>query len=89
MNQPISWCSEGWWQTAEGKLILPTSLARSIFKKIHRVTHMALRCMADTVRQSKVTFRDMRSTMESIVSCCKACQLTNTHSTAKHPGSCV
>lgn len=42
--------------------------------------------MADTVRQSKVTFRDIQSTIENIVSSCKACQLTNTHSTAKHLG---
>lgn len=33
-NQPMSW-----WQMAKGKLILPTSLARSIFRKIHSHSH--------------------------------------------------
>jgi hypothetical protein len=29
----------------------------------------------------------MQHTTENTVSSCKACQLTNTHNTAKHPGS--
>jgi hypothetical protein len=36
----MSLCSEDWWQMANGKLILPTSLTRSILRKFHRVTHM-------------------------------------------------
>ena len=69
-NQPRSRCSEGWWQTAESKLILHTSLARSILRKIHRVTHMGVKRMADTVRQSKVTFRNLQRSIENIVSSC-------------------
>ena len=86
-NQPMSQCSEGWLQTAEGKLIVPTSLERSVLRKIHRVTHMGVIWMADAVRQSKVTFRDTQNTVKSIVSSCRACQLTNTHNTTKHLGS--
>ena len=74
---------------AEGKLILTTSLSRSILRKIYTVTHMGVRWMADKVRQSKVTFRNMQHTMENIVSSCKACQLTNTHNTVKHSDSCL
>ena len=69
-NQPMSRCSEGWWQTAEGKLIVPTSLARSVLRKIHRVTHMGVIWMADAVRQSKVTFRNLQRSIENIVSSC-------------------
>jgi hypothetical protein len=65
-NQPMSRCSEVWWQTAEGKLILPTSLARSILRKIYSVIYMGVRWMADAVRQSKVTF--MQCIIENIVS---------------------
>jgi hypothetical protein len=72
---------------AEGKLILPASLARAILRKIHRVTPMGVKGMVDAVRQSKVIFRNMQHTIKDVVSSCKACQLTNTHSTAKHPGS--
>lgn len=72
-NQPMSRCSEVWWQTAEGKLILPTSLARSILRKIYSVIYMGVRWMADAVRQSKVTFRDTQNTVKSIVSSCRAC----------------
>lgn len=39
---------------------------------------MGIRRMADAVRQSKVTFKDIQSTLEDIVTNCKACQLTNT-----------
>jgi hypothetical protein len=67
-NQPMSWCSVGWWQTAEGKLILPTSLTRSILRKIHRVTYMGVRQMTDAVKQPKMTFRDMQNTIENVVS---------------------
>ena len=69
-NQPRSRCSEGWWQTAEGKLIVPTSLERSVLRKIHRVTHMGVIWMADAVRQSKVTFRNLQRSIENIVSSC-------------------
>ena len=48
---------------------------------------MGVRWMADKVRQSKVTFRKMQHTIKNSVSSCKACQLSNTHNTAKHPGS--
>jgi hypothetical protein len=49
-NQPMSQCSEGWLQTAEGKLILPTSPEIFILRKIHRVTHTGVKQMADAVR---------------------------------------
>ena len=67
---------------AEGKLILPTSLARSILRKIHRITHMGVKWMADAVGQSEVTFRTMQHTTVDTVSSCKGCQLTNPHNTA-------
>jgi hypothetical protein len=48
---------------------------------------MGVRQMADVARQSKMTFKDIQSTLENIVKNCKACQLTNTPSNPKHPGS--
>ncbi|XP_060222450.1 protein NYNRIN-like isoform X1 [Meriones unguiculatus] len=86
-NQPMSQCLEGWWHSSEGKLILPNSLARTILKKIHRVTHMGSKRMADAVRQSKVTFRDIHKTIDDIVTNCKACQLTNATNQSQHPGT--
>lgn len=48
---------------------------------------MVVRWMADAVRLSKLTFRDMQNIIESIVSCFRACQLTSTHNTTKYPGT--
>ena len=50
---------------------------------------MGVKWIADTVRQSKVTFSDMQNTTENIVSSCKVCESSNTPNTAKHPGSCL
>lgn len=42
-NQLMSQCSEGKWQSVEGKLILCPSLAKTIVRKIHTVTNMQVR----------------------------------------------
>lgn len=57
----MSQCLESWWQSAEGKLVIPNSSGETILKKIQRVTHMGIRRTADVVRQSKVTFKSVHS----------------------------
>jgi hypothetical protein len=48
---------------------------------------MGVRWMAESVRQSKATFRDIQNIIQSRVTSYRACQLTNTHNTTKYPDS--
>jgi hypothetical protein len=85
-NQPLSQCLEGWWWLTDGKLILPTSLAKTILKKIQSLTWEwdKLPTQWDNLRWLS---RIWRITIEDIVSSCRSCQLTNTHNTPRHSGS--
>ena len=74
----------GWWRAADSSLILPEELGKQVLLGMHHATHLGTRKMQDLIRHAKITMRDVRSTIENIVSTCKACQLTNA---ARHPAN--
>lgn len=52
----------GWWQSTEGKLILPISLARTILRKTHSHSHgHQMNECSDVVREPEVTLKNMQS----------------------------
>ena len=55
--------------------------------KMHHATHLGTWKMQDLIRHAKITMRDIRPTIENIVSTCKACQLTNATRHPTNPGS--
>ena len=74
----------GWWRAADSSLILPEELGKQVLLRLHQAPHLGTRKMQDLIRRAKITMRDVRSTIENILSTCKACQLTNT---ARHPAN--
>lgn len=48
---------------------------------------MGGRRLADVIRQSEITFKDIHSTIEDLVKNCKLCQLTNAQNGPRYPGS--
>ena len=78
MTQQLTW----WWRAADSSLILPEELGKQVLLKMHRATHLGTGKMQNLIRRAKITMRDVRTTIESIVSACKAWQLTHA---ARHP----
>ena len=81
---PMTQQLAGWWRAADSSLILPEELGKQVLLRMHHATHLGTRKMQDLIRYAKITMRDVRSTIENILSTCKACQLTNT---ARHPAN--
>ena len=74
----------GWWRAADSSPILPEELGKQVLLRMHHATPLGTRKMQDLIRHAKITMRDVRTTLENIVSTCKACQLTNA---AHHPAN--
>ena len=83
-NLPMTQQLARWWKAADSSLILPEELGKQVLLRMHHTTHLGTRKMQDLIRHAKITMRDIRSTIENIVSTCKACQLTNA---ARHPAN--
>lgn len=62
----------GWWRAADSSLILPEELGKQVLLKMHRATHLGTHKMQDLIRHAKITMKDVRTTIEDMVSNCKA-----------------
>ena len=71
-------------EAEDSSLILLEELGKQVLLRMHHATHLGTHKMQDLIRHAKVTMRDIRSTIENILSTCKACQLTNA---ACHPAN--
>lgn len=52
---------EGWWQSVEGKLILPANLGNQIITKMHQSIYMGTWRMQDLIPHTELKIQDLSS----------------------------
>lgn len=62
------------WKTPAGKIILPQNEAGEMVKQMHQWTHLRVKKLVTTMRNTKVHVPELTRLVEAIIHACRPCQ---------------